>query len=187
MSQVFKPVSYTNLANLGITSATSATSGVWSLTGFKTCVRLTATANCYFRIDNASTATATNGNPILQQGQDAFITLNNKVSRISTIGPDDNTNAPQIKFQNDGGNEIHHSFKVGELVKISGTSGGGHATWNAMSPTVASVVNSTCITIATSGTIAQSTGGTISLGYTISQAGVSGAGRISITEVATTG
>ena len=74
MSQVFKPVSYTNLANLAIGSGSSATSGVWSLSGHKTCVRLSSTANVYFRIDNASSATADAANPIMSQGEDVYIT-----------------------------------------------------------------------------------------------------------------
>ena len=188
MSQVFKPVSYTVLANVAV-GTSSSTSGVWSPTGSKTCLRITTTEDCYFRIDQASTGTAAVTNPILSSNQDAYVKVDNKVLNISTIGPDNNSDAPQIKFETDGGIDRPHGLSVGQLIKIQGTSGGDHSTWNAMSPTVASVVNSTCITIATSGDIAQSTGGTVSLGFSISQKGIaSGAsGRLSVTEVATVG
>lgn len=198
MSQVFKPVSYTNLANLSI-SSTSAVSTVWSPIGSKTCLRISTTENCHFRIDDivtSSGATATVTNPILTAGADAYITVNSNAVKISTIGPDNGADDPIIQFVTDGGNESYHNFKIGDTIRVFDTTGGDYTTWNGTAWEVTktdvneAALGATRIAVQTllSTPIAQSIGGIARLGFQISAVTISAViGSLSVTEVATTG
>ena len=198
MSQVFTPVSYTNLANLSI-SSTSAVSTVWSPIGSKTCLRISTTENCHFRIDDIVTspgATATVTNPILTAGADAYITVNSNAVKISTIGPDNGADDPIIQFVTDGGNESYHNFKIGDTIRVFDTTGGDYTTWNGTAWEVTktdvneAALGATRIAVQTllSTPIAQSIGGIARLGFQISAVTVSAVtGSLSVTEVATTG
>jgi len=198
MSQVFTPVSYTNLANLSI-SSTSAVSTVWSPIGSKTCLRISTTENCHFRIDDIVTspgATATVTNPILTAGADAYITVNSNAVKISTIGPSTPVDDPIIQFVTDGGNESYHNFKIGDTIRVFATTGGAHSsTWNGEAWEVTktdvneAALGPTRIAVATNGSaLTQSIGGIARLGFQISAVTVSAVtGSLSVTEVATTG
>jgi len=197
MSQVFKPVSYTNLANLTIGS-TSVVSTVWSPIGSKTCLRISTTVNCHFRIDDiVADATATVTNPILTAGADAYIAVNSNAVKISTIGPSTPVDDPIIQFVTDGGNESYHNFKIGDTIRVFDTTGGDYAVWNGNTWEVTktdvneAALGSTRIAVATSGsTDAQSIGGIARLGFQISAVlcdVTASSGLLSVTEVATTG
>jgi hypothetical protein len=194
MSQVFKPVSYTNLANLAVATS-SAASGTWSPLGSKTCLRLSSTTDLYFTIVTADVSpTATAANPILTAGQETYITVNSNAAKISTIGPDNGSDDPIIQFATDGGNESHHNFKIGDKIQISGVTGGSHfGTWNSNIYTVTktdvneAALGATRIAVATTASLDQSIGGVARLGFKIAAVRVSVDGRLSVTEVATTG
>jgi hypothetical protein len=199
MSQVFKPVSYTNLANLAIGGSTT-NSTVWSPIGSKTCLRISTTADCHFRIDDIVTtpgAIARTSNPILTAGADAYITVNSNAVKISTIGPSTPVDDPIIQFVTDGGNESYHNFKIGDTIRVFDTTGGDYTTWNGTAWEVTktdvneAALGATRIAVATSGsTLTQSIGGIARLGFQISAVlcdVAAAAGFLSVTEVATTG
>ena len=196
MSQVFKPVSYTNLANLAVTTS-SAASDPWSPLGSKTCLRLSSTNDIYFTIVTADVSpTATAANPVLAAGQETYITVNSNAAKISTIGADDGSVAPIIQFATDGGNESYHNFKIGDKIKIFGATGGTHSgTWNSTILTVSGTdvntpaLGATKIAVTSTGSAltATTSGGTARLAFKIAAITISGTSKLSVTEVATTG
>jgi hypothetical protein len=159
-------VNFTNLANVTATAA-SASSGAFSPKSKSSVIRLqtaptaaTATSgSVYFNIASAATVTADVNNPILTG--ESFVNVPARSSKISTCGADGGTDPFQIVLEDytDG----HHGFLTGELITIEGSSVSGYNTYT---PVVASVVNSTCITVAsTGGALGQGTGGIIRKGY----------------------
>ena len=163
MSTTYTPVSYTNLANLTAATA-SASSGVFAPLSSHSVLRIqtTGTTGAYFNIASATgSPTADGDNPIVNG--ETFVNIPSRSASVSTIGADNGSDDIQIIF--DLPNDHHHPFNVGELIQIKGNSVGGY---NTHTPTVLNSVNSTCVTVAsTGGSLAQGTGGRVRLAYKI--------------------
>ena len=163
MSQTYTPVSYTNLANLTAATA-SASSGVFAPLSSHSVLRIqtSGTLGAHYNIVSATgTPTADVNNPIVNG--ETFVNVPSRSANISTVGADNGSDDIQIKF--DLPNDHHHPFNSGELIQIKGNSVAGY---NTHTPTVVNNVNSTCITVAsTGGSLAQGTGGRVRLAYKI--------------------
>tara|TARA_S200000501_G_scaffold366133_1_gene400518 strand:- start:712 stop:1266 length:555 start_codon:yes stop_codon:yes gene_type:complete len=163
MSQTYTVVNYTNLANL--TAATgSASSGVFAPLSSHSVLRIQTTGadGAYFNIVSATgTPTADVNNPIVNG--ETFVNVPSRSANVSTVGADNGSDDIQIIF--DLPNDHHHPFNAGELLEIKGNSVAGY---NTHTPTVENSVNSTCITVAsTGGALGQGTGGRVRLAYKI--------------------
>ena len=179
----YTPVSYTNLAN-GIIGSASVSSASFAPLSKQSVIRLHANQPVNFRIDSAASATAGPTNPLISAGVSEYVRIQGHHRAISSI-KDQGGTITIVTSEPD--NEMHHGFEIGDLVHITNTSN-----FNALALSarvVASVINSTAFTCGTSGgNISEETTGDVRKGYILFQKGLSGtAGVITATEVSMQG
>ena len=179
----YTPVSYTNLAN-GIIGSASVSSASFAPLSKQSVIRLHANQPVNFRIDSAASATAGSTNPLISAGVSEYVRIQGHHRAISSI-KDQGGTITIVTSEPD--NDIHHGFEIGDLVHITNTTN-----FNALALSarvVASVINSTAFTCGTSGgNISEETTGDVRKGYILSQKGLDGtAGVITATEVSMQG
>ena len=179
----YTPVSYTNLAN-GIIGSASVSSASFAPLSKQSVIRLHANQPVNFRIDSAASASAGPTNPLISAGVSEYVRIQGHHRAISSI-KDQGGTITIVTSEPD--NDIHHGFEIGDLVHITNTTN-----FNALALSarvVASVINSTAFTCGTSGgNISEETTGDVRKGYILSQKGLDGtAGVITATEVSMQG
>ena len=179
----YTPVSYTNLAN-GIIGSASVSSASFAPLSKQSVIRLHANQPVNFRIDSAASATAGPTNPLISACVSEYVRIQGHHRAISSI-KDQGGTITIVTSEPD--NDIHHGFEIGDLVHITNTTN-----FNALALSarvVASVINSTAFTCGTSGgNISEDTTGDVRKGYILSQKGLDGtAGVITATEVSMQG
>ena len=166
MSNAFKPVSYTALANVASVSTSSSSTGAFAPKSHASVCRITSSVSGYINIaSQAADPTADVTNLYISASDPVHIKLDTKRGEISSITDPGSGSTTVVLSQPDNGTA--HDFVVGDLTL----------------PVVTAVTNSSAFTIATSGgAIGTETSGTVRKAYKMAIKGT-GSGVASVHEV----
>ena len=183
MSNAFKPVSYTALANVASVSTSSSSTGAFAPKSHASVCRITSSVAGYINIaSQAADPTADVTNLYISASDPVHIKLDTKRGEISSITDPGSGSTTVVLSQPDNGTA--HDFVVGDLIVIENTTNyDSYAVGGSTLPVVTAVVNSSAFTIATSGgAIAENTSGTVRKAYKMAIKGT-GAGVASVHDV----
>ena len=187
MSNAFKPVSYTALANVASVTTASASTGAFAPTSHASVLRIASTVDAFVNIQSqAADVVADVDNLVVLSNEPAYVKVDTVRGEISSIDDPGSGSTTIVLSQPDNGTA--HDFKVGDLIIIENTSGyNSYAVSGGALPTVTAVTNSSAFTIASSGSdVSAETSGTVRKAYRMgieSVSAVSGTAKASVHEV----
>ena len=184
MSNAFKPVGYTALANVASVTTASASTGAFAPTSHASVLRIASTVDAYVNIvSQAADVVADVDNLVVLSNEPAYVKVDTVRGEISSIDDPGSGSTTIVLSQPDNGTA--HDFKVGDLIIIENTSGyNSYAVSGGALPTVTAVTNSSAFTIASSGSdVAAETSGTVRKAYRMGVEALSGTGKASVHEV----
>ena len=166
-------VNNTNLANLTTSGTAAGTSGYFALESKNSVIRLSHAGGATNYIISTAGTTASPVHPFMDAGTETFVRVPHKVAHISSI--EDTGSAFTVSFTTD------HHFVAGDYAQITGTTNYNSSAGAASQ--IASVVNATAITFATSSDRDAETTGTVKLAYKLSVKALASITGLSATEV----
>ena len=184
MSNAFKPVSYTALANVSTVSTTSASTGAFAPTSHASVLRIYSSVDAFVNIQSQAAAVSADvNNLVVVANEPAHVKVDTVRGEISSIDDPGSGSTVIVLAQPDNGTA--HGFEVGDLIVIENTSGyNSYAVSGGALPTVTAVTNSSAFTIASSGSdVAAETSGTVRKAYRMGIESVAGTGKASVHEV----
>tara|TARA_B100001564_G_scaffold356164_1_gene369797 strand:- start:1731 stop:2297 length:567 start_codon:yes stop_codon:yes gene_type:complete len=184
MSNAFKPVSYTALANVASVTTTSASTGAFAPTSHASVLRIYSSVDSFVNIQSqAAAVVASVDNLVVVANEPAHVKVDSVRGEISSIDDPGSGSTVIVLSQPDNGTA--HGFVVGDLIVIENTSGyNSYTVSGGALPTVTAVTNSSAFTIASSGSdVAAETTGTVRKAYRMGIESVAGTGKASVHEV----
>ena len=184
MSNAFKPVSYTALANVSSVSTTSASTGAFAPTSHASVLRIYSSVDAFVNIQSQAAAVVADvNNLVVVANQPSHVKVDTVRGEIASIDDPGSGSTVIVLSQPDNGTA--HGFVVGDLIVIENTSGyNSYAVSGGALPTVTAVTNSSAFTIASSGSdVAAETAGTVRKAYRMGIESVAGTGKASVHEV----
>ena len=184
MSNAFKPVSYTALANVTSVTTASVSTGAFAPTSHASVLRIYSSVDAFVNIQSqAADVVADVNNLVVVANQPSHVKVDTVRGEISSIDDPGSGSTTIVLSQPDNGTA--HGFEVGDLIVIENTSGyNSYAVSGGALPTVTAVTNSSAFTIASSGSdVAAETSGTVRKAYRMGIESVSGTGKASVHEV----
>ena len=184
MSNAFKPVSYTALANVSSVTTTSASTGAFAPTSHASVLRIYSSVDAFVNIQSQAAAVVADvNNLVVVANQPSHVKVDTVRGEIASIDDPGSGSTTIVLAEPDNGTA--HDFKVGDLIVIENTSGyNSYAVSGGALPTVTAVTNSSAFTIASSGSdVAAETSGTVRKAYRMGVEAISGTGKASVHEV----
>jgi len=184
MSNAFKPVSYTALANVSSVTTTSASTGAFAPTSHASVLRIYSSVDAFVNIQSQAAAVVADvNNLVVVANQPSHVKVDTVRGEIASIDDPGSGSTTIVLAEPDNGTA--HSFEVGDLIVIENTSGyNSYAVSGGALPTVTAVTNSSAFTIASSGSdVAAETSGTVRKAYRMGIESVAGTGKASVHEV----
>ena len=184
MSNAFKPVSYTALANVTSVTTASTSTGAFAPTSHASVLRIYSSVDAFVNIQSqAADVVADVNNLVVVANQPSHVKVDTVRGEISSIDDPGSGSTTIVLSQPDNGTA--HDFKVGDLIVIENTSGyNSYAVSGGALPTVTAVTNSSAFTIASSGSdVGAETSGTVRKAYRMGVEALSGTGKASVHEV----
>ena len=184
MSNAFKPVSYTALANVSSVTTTSASTGAFAPTSHASVLRIYSSVDAFVNIQSQAAAVVADvNNLVVVANQPSHVKVDTVRGEIASIDDPGSGSTTIVLAEPDNGTA--HDFKVGDLIVIENTSGyNSYAVSGGALPTVTAVTNSSAFTIASSGSdVAAETSGTVRKAYRMGIESVAGTGKASVHEV----
>ena len=145
MSNAFKPVSYTALANVASVTTASASTGAFAPTSHASVLRIASTVDAYVNIvSQAADVVADVDNLVVLSNEPAYVKVDTVRGEISSIDDPGSGSTTIVLSQPDNGTA--HDFKVGDLIIIENTSGyNSYAVSGGALPTVPEVSAATSL------------------------------------------